>query len=313
MKDQINKRKNIVSAFFTEFIRFRGVFNWSAISFIGFILGMSSLNLTDYLIPFLVFLASAFCILSFTFAINNYYDIESDKRNPKKIHYNAMASGKISKKTGAALNAIFVIVPLIVSFLFKLEIFLGSLLLIFWMWIYSSPPLRLKGRPGLDIIWHFFAFVLLVMWGSLISGSLGLINWLVAISIAVFSCIAQILNHFHDYEFDKESGTETYAVRKGLDATKTALKIVIVLHFVSLIPLILLYSLEYFYTIAILILSVLLSLFLQKIKRDSLVTSAGYFPVILGFTVYLNCIIYHVSILLGEPTIGLSLLSVYFP
>lgn len=216
MSNQINKRKNIVAVFLTEFIRFRGVFNWSAFSFIGFILSISSLKLSEYLTPFLVFIICSFCILSFTFSINNYYDIDSDRRNPKKIHYNAMASGKISKKTGIILNVIFVIIALVVSFLFKLEVFFFCAFLIFWMWIYSSPPLRLKGRPGADILWHFVAFLLLILWGSIIVGSITLINWLVAISIGVFSCIAQIMNHIDDYKFDEESGPKHTRYQRGL-------------------------------------------------------------------------------------------------
>ena len=55
MNNEIDEKKNIVLVFLTEFIRLRGVVNWSAISFVGFILGMSSLDLSSYLIPFLIF------------------------------------------------------------------------------------------------------------------------------------------------------------------------------------------------------------------------------------------------------------------
>ncbi|MCX6667605.1 MAG: UbiA prenyltransferase family protein [Euryarchaeota archaeon] len=301
----MGKNKNIVSVFFTSFIRIRGVFNWSAFSFIGFILGMSSLKSSEYLIPLLFFVASIFCITSFTFAINNFYDIESDRKNPKKIRFNAMASGRISKQTGVFLNIIFVVVPLVVSFLFKLEIFFFCVLLIFWMWIYSSPPLRLKGRPGIDIMWHFFAFFLLIMWGSLIAGSITLINWLVAISVGMFSCIAQIMNHMGDYEFDKESGTKTYVVSKGLEKARLLLKITGVLHMILLVPLVVLYSLSYVYTIFLLFLGIVLGVYVIKSKKGSPNFSIYYFLFVFGFAVYGSCIIYHISFLLGIPTIGL--------
>jgi len=305
MAIQIDRKKNIVSVFFTSFIRIRGVFNWSAFSFIGFILAMSSLNLSEYFVPFLVFVVSTFCMTSFTFAINNYYDIESDKKNLKKIHFNAMASGRISKQTGVFLNVIFVVIPLVVSFLFKLEVFFFCVILIFWMWMYSSPPLRLKGRPGVDIIWHFIAFFLLIMWGSLIASSITLINWLVAISVGVFSCMAQIMNHMGDYEFDKESGTKTYVVSKGLEKARLLLKINGVLHVILLVPLILLYSISYVYTIFILFLGIALGVYVMKSKKGSQNFSVYYFLFMFGFAVYGSCIIYHISILLGIPTIGL--------
>ena len=300
----LDKRNNMVSVFLGEFIRIRGVVGWFAVSSIGFILGMSPLPLSEYMVPLLVFLVSTFCILSFTFATNNRYDIDSDRRNPKKIHFNAMASGKISIETGAFVNIIFVIIPpLAVILLFNLGVFLFCLLLIFWMWAYSSPPLRLKGRPGADIVWHFIAFVLLVLWGSSIAGSLGLINWLVAVSLGVFSCIAQVLNHINDYEFDKESGTVTYAVWRGLDTTIATLKIIIILHLIFLIPLIFLYSLGYFYTIGVLIAGVLVGIFVVETRKHALGSSAYYFPIVLGFAVYINCIIYQIAVLFG-PSIA---------
>ena len=306
----LGEKKNIVTVFLAEFIRIRGVVGWSAFSCMGFILGMSSLPLSEYLGPLLVFLVSTLCILSFTFAINNYYDIDCDRINPKKIHFNAMASGKISRKTGAFAIIILVIIPpLTVTFLFNLGAFVFCVLFIFWMWAYSSPPLRLKGRPGADIIWHFIAFVLLVLWGSFIAGSLGLINWLVAISLGVFSCIAQVLNHLNDYEFDKESGIVTYAVWRGLDTTIATLKIIIILHLIFLIPLIFLYSLQYAYTIGVLIAGVLMGIFIVNAKRNALWSSAYYFPIVLGFTVYINCIIYHIAVSLGEPMIELLILT----
>ncbi len=305
MRTKIDRKKNIISVFFASFIRIRGVFNWSAFSFIGFILGMSSLNFSEYIVPFLVFFVSTFCITSFTFAINNYYDVESDKKNPKKIHFNAMATGMISKQTGVFMNIIFVVVPLFVSFFYKMEVLFFCALLLFWMWVYSSPPLRLKGRPGVDIIWHFIAFFLLIMWGSIIAGSINLINWLVAISIGVFSCIAQIMNHIGDYEFDKESGTKTYVVSKGLEKTRAALKINGFIHIILLIPLILLYSLNYLHTILILLVCVVFGIFIVKSKKEFKDFAMYYFLFVLGFSVYLSCIIYHISFLLGMHTIGL--------
>jgi chlorophyll synthase len=304
-----NKENNIVAIFLSEFIRIRGVFGWFVISSIGFVLGMSPLPLSAYLIPVFVFLVSTFCIISFTFAINNRYDIDSDRRNRKKIHFNAMASGKISTETGTIVNIILAIIPpLTVALLFNPGVFIFCLLLIFWMWAYSSPPLRLKGRPGVDILWHFATFVLLVMWGSLIAGSLGMISWLVAVSIGVFSCIAQVLNHINDYEFDRESGTVTYAVWRGLDSTVATLKAIILLHCIFLIPLIVLYSLSYSYTIGVLIAGILVGIFVVETRKHALGSSAYYFPIVLGFAVYINCIIFQIAVLIGEPMIGLQFL-----
>ena len=305
MSYQFGKKKNIVSVFFTDFIRIRGVVSWSAVSFVGFILGISILDLSTYIKPLFVFVVSTFCIASFTFSINNYYDIESDRENPRRISVNAFASGKISKQSGLILNLILVIIPLVVSFLYSLSVFFLCFIILIWMWIYSAPPLRLKGRPGIDIIWHFLAFVLLIMWGSYIAGSISLINWLFAISFGVYSCIEQILNHIHDYEFDKKSGTTTFAVWIGLDKTKFSLKLVIVLHLIFLVPLIVLYSFSYPATIIVLILGVVAGLIFMKLKKQSQGYPGYYLLFIFSVAVYLTCILYNMSMLLGEPTLGL--------
>jgi len=305
VNDKIEEKKNIVLDFLTGFIRIRGVFNWSAISFMGFILGMSSLDLFNYLTPLSVFIVATFCITSFTFGINNYYDIESDSKNPRRRKINAMASGKISKQTGFLLNIILVIIPLIISILFNREVFLFCVVLLFWMWIYSSPPLRLKGRPVVDIIWHFFAFVLLIIWGSFIAGSVGIINWLVAISFGIFSCIAQIDNHIRDYSYDKKTGTMTYAVWVGLDNAKTTLRVIVILHIIFLIPLILFYSLSYLYTIIIIIGGAIGGFLILKTKKDTSISPVYHLTIVFGLTVYLSCVVYHISVLLGLQTIWL--------
>lgn len=305
MSDKIGKKENIVLVFLKEFIRVRGVVNWSAISFIGFILGMSSLDFSSYMVPLLVFIISTFCILSFTFAINNFFDVDSDRENPRKRQINAIASGKISKQTGVFLNITFIVIPLVVSIFFKLEVFLICALILAWMGIYSVPPLRLKGRPGIDVLWHFFAFFLLVMWGSSISGSIGLINFLVAISLGIFSCTAQIWNHILDYSFDKSSGTTTFAVWAGLDIAKTTLKILVIIHMIFLIPLILLYSLSYYSTIALLIGGAMISLLAVRRKKEVLGSSFYYFPGLFGGVVYLSVVLHHINVLLGESPIGL--------
>jgi len=305
MNDKNRKKKNIILVFLTEFIRIRGVVNWSLISFVGFILGMSSFGLSSYLVPLLVFVVSAFCILSFTFAINNYYDADSDRENPRRMHINAIASGRISKQTGIFLNITFVAIPLVISMLFKLEVFLFCVLLLVWMWAYSSPPLRLKGRPGVDVIWHFFAFVLLIIWGSLVAGSIDIINWLVAISFGIWSCIAQVWNHINDYSFDKESGTVTFAVWVGLDTAKTTLKMIVIFNTIFLIPLILLYSLSYLYTIVILIGGAVFVLFGIKPKKDFPASPVYYTLFVFAGIVYLSCVIYYLLVLIGEPAIVL--------
>ncbi|UCF50276.1 MAG: UbiA prenyltransferase family protein [Thermoplasmatales archaeon] len=306
MKDK--KKENIIYVFLTQFIRLEHVFGWSAISFGGFILGMTSLELFDYFIPFLVFLISIFCIISFTFSINNFYDSDSDRINPRRKDFNAIASGKISKKMGIILNIILVMIPLVVSFLYKIEVFFLCILFLAWMWLYSSPPLRLKNRPGLDIIWHFFAFILIVLWGSSIAGKIDLINWLAAISLGAFSLIGQVENHISDYPFDKKSGTKTLAVLIGINKAKKILTFLTIFHLILLLPLIILYTINYYVSITIAIVIAIFGFIFLIYKKEELKTQeffVRYVTYMLGGAVYSSCMIYYILFLFEIPTLDL--------
>jgi lycopene elongase/hydratase (dihydrobisanhydrobacterioruberin-forming) len=302
-----HQKKKIISVFFKEFIRIRSVISWSAIAFIGFILGISSLDLSHYVLPLLVFLLSTFFIMSSMFSLNNYYDVETDRENPRRKQINAIASKKISKKTAVVLNLLFIIIALVLSFFITLEVFLFCAFLLFLGWAYSAPPFRLKGRPVLDIIVHFIGFFSYIIWGSLLSGSISLISWLVAISIGIWSTIPQISNHIHDYSYDKKSNTRTFAVWIGLDKAKIAIEIVMLLHLILLIPLIILYSLSYTYTIVVIIGILLVGFLLLRPTKGAFPTRKSYtfyITIVISGAVYMSCLIYHMLFLLGVPTIG---------
>ncbi len=72
------EEKNIILVFLNEFIRIKDVAYWFVMPFLGFLLGISILSFSRYVIPFFVFFISTFYILSFTFAINNYFDANTD-------------------------------------------------------------------------------------------------------------------------------------------------------------------------------------------------------------------------------------------
>jgi 4-hydroxybenzoate polyprenyltransferase len=159
----------------------------------------------------------------------------------------------------------------------------------------------------LDVIWHFLGFFSIVIWGSLITGSIGLINWLVAISIGVWSAVGQVGNQIADYSFDKDSGTKTYAVWVGLDKAKVTINILTFVHLIILIPLILLYSLSYLDTIMILIFIPIMGFIILRPKSGAFPTRRCfiyYLTIVIGGSVYTSCLIYHVLQILGKPTLS---------
>jgi 4-hydroxybenzoate polyprenyltransferase len=304
-----NEKKNkSISVFLTEFIRIKDVIGWSMITFVGFILGISVLSVNVLLMPFMVFLICILCLTSFTFTINNYFDVDSDKENPRRKDINAIASGNISKKYGISFILTFAIISLIVSFTYNFEVFLFTGFLLFFSWSYSAPPLRLKGIPGMDIIWHFFGFFLLIIWSSIIAGNLRPINWLVAFSLGIFSAVGQVCNHIIDYSFDKKSGTKTFAVWAGLDTSSKTANTLTLIHILLLVCLFLLFSLSYYITIGVVILIAGLGFILLRPKRDAFPTRrcyTYYFNIVLGGAIYLSCMLYYVLFLLGSPPLKL--------
>lgn len=262
------KNENIFLIFLIKFIRIKDATTWIAVSILGFILALSSMSISIYIEPFIVLLITYFCIISFTFSINNFYDIDTDKRNPRRKNINPIASGRISIKTSKILIITLAIIPLFISFLFgNIQLLLFAALLIFLGWSYSAPPLRVKGRPVADIIIHFFGFFLGVLYGSYIAGKIELISILVAISVGVSSCIYQVLNHILDYSYDKKGGTVTFAVWLGLDKAKLIMNLLIISHIIIIIPLIILYTLYYYVGFLILFGSIIISIFLSAPKK----------------------------------------------
>lgn len=246
--------------------------------------------------------------MSSTFSLNNYFDVETDRKNPRRKNINALASNKISSATGVFLNVILILVPLLVSFFYQFEVFLFCAYLLFLGWIYSAPPFRLKGRPVFDVLLHFVGFSSYIIWGSLISGSIGLLSWLVALSIGVWSSVGQVNNHINDYVYDKESGTKTFAVWIGIDKAKTTIEIITLFHVILLIPLIILFSLNFVYTAIIVIVIPVLGLLLLRPTRGAFPTKRSFtffFTIVLGGAVYLSCTIYRLGLLLGWPSLGL--------
>lgn len=308
------KRKNIVLIVLTKYMRLDDVIKWSAISFIGFILGTKTFALQEIILPLCVFIVATFFCMSFCFAINNYYDADSDRENPRRMYKNALASGEISKKEGMFLNVLFIVISLLSVAWFKPGVLYFAIILFIWPGAYSIPPLRLKGRPGIDVLWHFFGFFFLVLWGSLFAsslsiGSLSILTWLVAISLGVFSCIGQLWNHYSDYEFDKESGTRTFAVRVGLDTTKKTINVVLGIHLIVLLLLFILYSSHYLITLLIVVGGMILGFLLLKPKKAGFPTRKSfefYLATIVGGSVYISCLFLHIF-----SVIRIDLIKIY--
>lgn len=167
--------------------------------------------------------------LGFSFSINNCFDNKEDSLKTK--NNNPVAAEEIGQKEGITFSLVLAFLGMLLSLLRGLNVFCFFSILIFLSLSYSSPPLRLKSRPLLDLISHglFFGSLLFLFPSVFFSKSSELLHILIAISIFYFSLILELRNHIEDYESDKKSGLRTTVCMLGLDTSKK------LTHFLSLL------------------------------------------------------------------------------
>lgn len=153
------------------------------------------------------------------FALNDYYDAPLDALDPSKAAGNGFVSptGLLRSRSGVATllaAPLLLAAPVFAVFGWRgILAFAVSLLI---MWVYSAPPLRLKSRPGPDILVHCcfvetFPFVLVLF---LIDAEWRALDiFLVAVAF-LGSLSAQIEQQLRDFETDRHEG-ETFVIRLG--------------------------------------------------------------------------------------------------
>lgn len=162
----------------------------------------------------LVFLSFPYCI--FLYGINDVYDYESDKLNPrKKLVEGIVLKPKYHhfiKKTAYLLIIVLIIISLLT---FNLTNIMGMVLLLFFSYFYSAPPLRLKVWPPLD---SFANGMLYIYAPALLGFSFG--GTIFEFPIKAYFVIAcgigfHAMTTIPDYTADKKVGDKTFAIVFG--------------------------------------------------------------------------------------------------
>ncbi|MEM5807506.1 MAG: UbiA family prenyltransferase, partial [Candidatus Aenigmatarchaeota archaeon] len=118
--------------------------------FVGYIISINYLNQLlniNFLIYFLYFLFPANLLI---YGINDIFDYETDKLNPKKQGYEDLLMPEYHKKTYIWIT--ITNIPFIFYGLLKLNFYQNTLLwiFIFFAFFYSAKPIRAKSIPILD-------------------------------------------------------------------------------------------------------------------------------------------------------------------
>lgn len=152
-------------------------------------------------------------------AVNDANDLPGDLRNPRKAN-TPLTSGRLSPNAvrgiayGAASAALAVSLPVGAAFA------AGALLALALGWLYSTPPVRLKARPGADVAANGLALGALgPLAGWTAAHQLSGFPWAIALQGVLVGAALYVPTTLADYWADVATGYRTVAVRLGPRAT----------------------------------------------------------------------------------------------
>lgn len=181
-----------------------------------YLLGVAASGETNFYtrpIFYLFFLFFLFPANLFLYGINDYYDADTDRFNPKKKvreHLLVPAERRIMQKIviGAGLTYILVLTTSTSLMIVGLLLLLGLL-----SYFYSAPPVRFKKRTFIDsasnILYVLPAFI------GFAQATNYLPSWRLMLSGALWATAMHLFSAVPDIESDREAGLETTAVYLG--------------------------------------------------------------------------------------------------
>ena len=159
-----------------------------------------------------------FCATGYSFVINNYFDIEIDKKHQGKIksNKNPLAQGLITERGTLIFLGILLLVPIILSFQINFIGFIFVLLSIFASTFYSIKYLRLKEKSFLDITTHglMFGFFPFLAGVTLAGGSFNFLSVLIGILFTFITANELLIHQIVDYQ-DDLGNTNTTVIKIG--------------------------------------------------------------------------------------------------
>lgn len=182
-------------------------------------------------IRFALYLASIALYLGFSFSVNNCFDYEGDKLGAK-ISLNPIAAGRISVGGGIMFSGLLAATGLAFTwFFFGPTSFMIYAVMLILSGAYSTPPLRLKSVPLIDMASHGLFFgSLIVFYGVVVTDGFNVFTLPLLFSVYNLSLILELRNQIDDIDEDSATFVDTTAVRFGSERANTLFYGLIALH-----------------------------------------------------------------------------------
>ena len=148
----------------------------------------------------------------FIYGVNDYWDEETDKDNPKKDEIEHRIIDNEKRKLLKAIYLITGISLVLMIFQTNLERILFSLFLIL-SYFYSSPPLRFKERPFLDFSSNYLYVIPGIFAYSMITNSLP--SLIIMLGAYFHISAMHIFSAIPDIKYDRKAGINTTPVFIG--------------------------------------------------------------------------------------------------
>jgi 4-hydroxybenzoate polyprenyltransferase len=199
---------------------------------LGYMQGIETIpqNMSEY-INFILYLASIAFYLGFSFSVNNCFDYEGDKLGAK-ISLNPIAAGRISVNGGILFSGLLATMGLAFTwFFFGPASFTIYAVMLALSGAYSTPPLRLKSMPLIDMASHGLFFgSLIVFYGVVVTGGFNAFTLPLLFSVYTLSLILELRNQIDDIDEDSATFVDTTVVRIGSERANTLFYGLIALH-----------------------------------------------------------------------------------
>ncbi|MFT4536866.1 MAG: 4-hydroxybenzoate polyprenyltransferase [Saprospiraceae bacterium] len=147
------------------------------------------------------------------YGVNDIYDYETDKHNPKKIEYEELVNPSDQITLWKMIG--LVVLPFVILFFF-LDMYTGIALAVFLLAgvYYSAKPIRGKARPPLDIIFSSIIYISPVVVGFFATGNMN-ISWLGIAGGLLWASAMQTYSAVPDIEADRKGDVKTLATTLG--------------------------------------------------------------------------------------------------